>query len=71
METSQKKYTIESFTELVRRNPDMAYEEIKRLPEKEQSFLMVEMPRDAYTEIKIRAFVENLQTGIRDNVPTP
>ena len=71
MEPSQKKYTIESFTELVRQDPDAAYEEIKRLPGEEQSYLMVGMPRDAHAEIKKRVFAENLRTGVRDKVPTP
>ena len=71
MELSQKKYTVESFTELVRRDPDKAYEEIKLLPKEEQSVLMVGMPRDAYSEIFDRAILENLRTGVRDKVPTP
>ena len=71
MEQSQKKYTIESFTELVRQDPDLAYEEIKRLPGDEQSFLMVGMPRDAYTEIMKRTFLENLNYNIQNKVETP
>ena len=71
METSQKKYTIESLTELIKQDPDLAYEEIKRLPGEEISFLMLGMPRGAHTEIKKRFYLENLNYNIQNKVETP
>ena len=70
METLPKNFTVESFTELVKQNPDTAYEILKTLSREEKQMLLVEMPRDAYTQIMNRAFMENLETGIRDKAPT-
>lgn len=71
MEKFPKTYTIESFTELVKSDPDTAYDVLKTLSREEKQMLLVGIPRSAYTEIMNRAFMENLETGIRDKVPTP
>ena len=71
MEPSQKTYTIESFTELVRRDPDAAYDILKTLSREKKQELLVGMPREAYNEIIDRTILENLNTGIRDKVETP
>ncbi len=64
-------FTIESFTEFVKNDPDAAYNALKTLSREEKQKLLVGIPRFAYREIMDRTLVENLQTGIRDNVPTP
>ena len=70
MELSQKKYTVESLTELVKQDPDTAYDILKTLSREKKQELLVGIPREAYNEIIDRTILENLRTGIRDKVPT-
>jgi len=38
METSQKAHTVESLMELINQNPDLAFEEMQKMPNEEKEF---------------------------------
>lgn len=71
MEISQKKYTVESLTELIRQDPDKAFEEMQKMPEDECRVLLGALPRNEFSEIQARAFVANLAANIEAKVDTP
>ena len=71
MVESPKKFTVESFEKLVKQDPDAAYEALKSLPREEKQVLLVGISNAAHGEIMVRTLVENLNTGVRDKVPTP
>ena len=71
METSQKKYTVESLTELIRQDPDKAFELLLRMPKNEAEVLLGALPGDEFSEMAARAFVANLAANIEAKVDTP
>ena len=71
METSQKKYTVESLTELIRQDPDKAFELIMSIPKGEAEILLGALPRNEFSEMAARAFVANLAANIEAKVDTP
>ena len=71
METSQKKYTVESLTELIRQNPDEAFEIVLAMPKDEAEVLLGALPRNEFTKIAARAVVANLAANIEAKVDTP
>jgi len=71
MEKYQKRYTVESLVELIRKDPDMALEEILKMPPEEQDYFLGAIPGDDYSEVLARAIVKNLEYGIKNKVETP
>lgn len=71
METSQKKYTVESLVELIRKNPDLAFEEMLKMAPEEQGYLLGAIPNDAHSQMLARAIVKNLEYNIENKVDTP
>ena len=71
METSQKKYTVESLTELIRQNPDKAFEEMQKMSREDKQFFLGALPRNEFSEMQARAFVANLAANIEAKVDTP
>jgi len=71
MEASQKKYTLESLVELIRKDPDLAFEEMLKMTSEERSYFLGAMPGDDYSEILARAVLKNLEDGVNNKVETP
>ena len=71
METSQKKYTVESLTELIRQDPDKAFEEMQKMSREDKRFLLGALPGDAYSQMLRRAIVANLAANVAAKVDTP
>ena len=71
MEESQKKYTVESLTELIRQDPDKAFEKMQQMPREEKRFLLGALPGDEYSKVVARAIVANLAANIANKVDTP
>jgi hypothetical protein len=63
METSPKKHTVESLTELIRQNPEKAFEEVIRMPKEEADVLVEALTSEDYHELVDRA-VTNLAASI-------
>ncbi|MCL1939928.1 MAG: hypothetical protein FWG04_04640 [Desulfovibrionaceae bacterium] len=71
MAPSQKKYTVESLTELIKQDPDKAFEVVLQMPDDEAEALLGALPREEYGELAARAFVANLAANIEAKVETP
>ena len=71
METSQKKYTLESLTALIRKNPDEAFQELRKMPQEDERFFLGAMAPDDYSEMLARAFVASLAASIEAEAETP
>jgi len=71
METSQKKYTLESLVELIRKDPDLAFEEMLKMPSEERRYFLRTMPDSEHSEILARAILKNLEDNVDNKVETP
>ena len=71
MEKYQKEYTVESLVELINRDPDLAFEEMQKMPGAEKEFYLGAMPLEAFRKMLARAVLENLEYSIKNKVETP
>ena len=71
METSQKKYTVESLVALIRQNPDKAFEEMQKMSREDKQLFLGSLPPNEYGEMLDRAMIANLAANIEAKVDTP
>ena len=71
METSQKKYTVESLTELIRQDPDKAFELVLQMPKDEAEVLLGALPFEEFVDLQVRAFAANLTANVEAKAETP
>ena len=57
--------------ELIRKDPDLAFEEMLKMTSEERSYFLGAMPGNDYSEMLARAVVKNLEYSIKHKVETP
>ncbi|MCL1939929.1 MAG: hypothetical protein FWG04_04645 [Desulfovibrionaceae bacterium] len=71
MAPPQKKYTVESLTELIKQDPDKAFEVVLQMSKDEAGVLLAALPFEEYNELVDRAVVANLAANLAAKVETP
>ena len=71
METSQKAHTVELLVELIRNDPDSAFEEMLKMSSEERRYFLRAIPDRENGEMVARAVAKNLEDGIKNKVETP
>ncbi|MCL1939930.1 MAG: hypothetical protein FWG04_04650 [Desulfovibrionaceae bacterium] len=71
MAPSQKKYTLESLTELIRQDPDKAFEVVIQMPKDEADVLVGALAFEDYSKLSVRAVAANLAANVAAKVETP
>jgi hypothetical protein len=62
---------VESLTELIRQDPDKAFELTLQMPKDELAALLGALPFEEFGEMQDRAFIANLNYGIENKIETP